>query len=96
MQRALSEVESAVAQITTFPEDSERPSIRQIVRYDTIARLALSGPFDEPTLKRHAKQIRDDLLALGIDRVNFLGVRDEEISVQLFAGDPETPGSDAR
>ncbi|MGI9508272.1 MAG: efflux RND transporter permease subunit, partial [Geminicoccaceae bacterium] len=87
MQRALSEVESAVAQITTFPEDSERPSIRQIVRYDTIARLVLSGPFDEGVLKTQAKRIRDDLLARGIDRVNFLGARDEEIRVELS---PET------
>ncbi|MEM7045740.1 MAG: efflux RND transporter permease subunit, partial [Pseudomonadota bacterium] len=83
MQRALSEVESAIAQITTFPEDSERPQIRQIVRYDTLARLVLSGPFDEAELKRHAKAIRDDLLALGIDRVTLRGVRDEEIRVEL-------------
>ncbi|MGI9484676.1 MAG: efflux RND transporter permease subunit [Geminicoccaceae bacterium] len=87
MQRALSEVESAVAQITTFPEDSERPTVRQIVRYDSIARLILSGPFDEAKLKQHAKQIRDDLLARGIDRVRFLGARDEEIRVELS---PET------
>ena len=87
MQRALSEVESAVAQITTFPEDSERPTVRQIVRYDTIARLIISGPFDEAILKRYAKEIRDDLLAEGIDRVRFLGVRDEEIQVELS---PET------
>ncbi len=87
MQRALSEVESAVAQITTFPEDSERPTVRQIVRYDTIARLVLSGPFDEAALKRQAKRIRDDLLARGVDRVEFLGFRDEEIRVEMV---PET------
>ena len=83
MQRALSEVESAIAQITTFPEDSERPTISQFVRYDTLARLVLSGPFDENELKGYAKAIRDDLLALGIDRVNLRGVRDEEIRVSL-------------
>ena len=83
MQRALSEVESAIAQVTTFPEDSERPQIRQIVRYDTLARLVLSGPFTEAELKRHAKAIRDDLLTLGIDRVRLQGVRDEEIRVEL-------------
>ncbi|MEM9441282.1 MAG: efflux RND transporter permease subunit, partial [Pseudomonadota bacterium] len=87
MQRALSEVESAVAQITTFPEDSERPSIRQIVRYDTLARLVLSGPYDEAELKRFAKLIRDDLLAIGIDRVRLRGVRDEEIRVELTPSD---------
>ena len=83
LERALSEVESAVAQITTFPEDSERPRVRQIVRYDPLARLVLSGPFTESELKRHAKAIRDDLLELGIDRVTLRGVRDEEIRVEL-------------
>ncbi|MGI9435875.1 MAG: efflux RND transporter permease subunit, partial [Geminicoccaceae bacterium] len=83
MQKALSEVESAVAQVTTLPEDSERPEIRQIVRYDTIARIVLSGPLDEAELKIHAKQVRDDLLARGIDRVVLLGARDEEIRVDV-------------
>ncbi|MGI9450444.1 MAG: efflux RND transporter permease subunit, partial [Geminicoccaceae bacterium] len=47
MQKALSDVESVVARITTLPEDSERPSIKQIVRYDVIARIVLSGPHSE-------------------------------------------------
>jgi multidrug efflux pump subunit AcrB len=87
LQRALSDVESAVAQVTTLPEDSERPRIRRIFRYDTIARLALFGPYDERTLKALAKRIREDLLARGVDRVTFFGVRDEEIRVETT---PET------
>ena len=83
MQTALSEVEQAVAQVTTLPEDSERPVVRRIVRYDTIARLVLSGPFDEATLKGFAKSMREELLAIGIDRVTLFGARDEEISVEL-------------
>jgi multidrug efflux pump subunit AcrB len=83
MERALSEAESAVAQVTTLPEDSERPTVKRIVRYDTIARIVLSGPFDEAALKRFAKDIRDDLLARGVDRVTFFGTRDEEIRVEV-------------
>ena len=83
MQRALSEVESAVAQVTTLPEDSERPRVRQIIRYDTISRIVLSGPYDEAALKRLGKQIRDDLLARGVDRVTLFGARDEEIRVEV-------------
>lgn len=83
MQRALSDVEAAVAQVTTLPEDSERPRVRQIIRYDTIARLVLSGPFSERALKQFAKRIREDLLARGVDRVTFTGARDEEIRVEV-------------
>jgi multidrug efflux pump subunit AcrB len=87
MQRALSDVESAVSQVTTLPEDSERPDIAQIIRYDTVTRIMLSGPYSEGALKQFAKQIREDLLDRGVDRVTFFGLRDEEIRVEL---EPET------
>ena len=83
MQSALSEAEAALQQITILPEDSERPVVRRIVRYDTIVRLVLSGPYSEAVLKRQAKRMRDDLLAAGIDRVTFFGARDEEILVEI-------------
>jgi len=83
MQAALTDVETAVGQVTTLPEDSERPEIRRLVRYDSISRLVLSGPYPESTLKTTAKRIRDDLLARGIDKVTLFGARDEEIWVAL-------------
>jgi len=85
MQKALSEVESAVARLTTLPEDSERPTVRRAVRYDTISRLSLSGPFSEAALKAIGKRMREDLLAAGIDRVELVGDRDEEIWVEVPA-----------
>ena len=39
MQKALSEVESAVGRIRTLPEDIERPLITRLEFFDTIARL---------------------------------------------------------
>jgi len=86
MQSALSQVESAVAQVTTLPEDAEQPTVRRIVRYDTISRLIISGPFPEYSLKAMAKTIRDDLLARGIDKVDIFGGREEEIWVEVSPG----------
>ena len=83
MQSAVSEAEAALQQITILPEDSERPVVRRIIRYDTIVRLVLSGPYSEAVLKRQAKRMRDQLLAAGIDRVTFFGARDEEILVEI-------------
>ena len=83
MQEALSDVESAVGQVRTLPEDAERPEIRRIVRYETVSRLVISGPYPERSLKDHAKRIRDELLSRGIDRVDLFGARDEEIWVEL-------------
>ncbi|MFQ5938872.1 MAG: efflux RND transporter permease subunit [Alphaproteobacteria bacterium] len=84
MQAALSDVETAVGQITILPEDSERPEIRRIVRYDTISRLVISGPYPEASLKAAAKHIRDGLLDRGIDKVDLFGARDEEIWVEVM------------
>ena len=83
MQEGLSDVESAVGQVRTLPEDSERPKVRHIVRYETVSRLVLSGPFPEHSLKQYAKRIRNELLSRGIDRIDFYGARDEEIWVEI-------------
>ena len=66
-----------------MPEDSERPIIRRIVRYDTINRIVVSGPYPEASLKAIAKRIRDGLLNRGIDKVDMAGARDEEIWVEV-------------
>jgi multidrug efflux pump subunit AcrB len=86
MKRALSDVETAIAAVNTLPEDSEEPRIVQATWYETVAKLAVSGPFSESALKVYAQRIRDGLLAAGIDRVTLNGVRDEEIWVEVDAG----------
>jgi multidrug efflux pump subunit AcrB len=83
MQEALSDVESAITQLRTLPEDSEQPEIKRIVRYETISKLVISGPFPEHSLKSIAKTLRDTLLDRGIDRVDLFGARDEEIWVDV-------------
>ena len=83
MQQGLSDVESAVGQVRTLPEDAERPEIRRLVRFETVSRLVISGPYPEHSLKDHAKRIRDVLLDRGVDRIDLYGARDEEIWVEL-------------
>ncbi len=83
MQTALSNVDAALGQITTLPEDSEKPIVRRIVRYDTLSRLLVSGPYPERSMKQLAKRIRDDLLKRGIDKVDVGGSRDEEVHVKV-------------
>lgn len=83
MQSALSTVESAISGITTFPDEAEEPVIKRIMRYDLISRLVISGPYSEASLKVIAKQMRDDLLNMGIDKIDIRGIRDEEIWVEI-------------
>lgn len=86
-QKAQSDVEQAIARVTTLPETAERPIISRAAFFDPVAKIAVSGPFTEQVLKTYAKQIRDGLLLAGIDRVTFSGLRDEEIWISLNEAD---------
>ncbi|MBT3170057.1 MAG: efflux RND transporter permease subunit, partial [Rhodospirillaceae bacterium] len=83
LQAALGDVESEVAQLTTLPADSENPVVQRVYSYEPIGRLILSGPYPEASLKSLAKDIREGLLAKGVDRVGLAGARREEIWVEL-------------
>jgi len=83
LQKAQSDIEQAVARVTTLPEQSERPLVARATLFDTVASIGVTGPFSEKVLKTYAKQLRDGLLAAGIDRVKFTGVRDEEVWIRI-------------
>ena len=83
LQTALGDVESEVAQLTTLPADSEKPVVQRVYSYEPIGRLILSGPYPEASLKSLAKDIREGLLARGVDRVGLAGARREEIWAEL-------------
>lgn len=87
MSRALTDVQAAIARITTFPAEIERPVITQIAESDEVCRLEISGPFSEQALKVVAKQIRDDLMDMGLSKITLSGIRDSEIWVEI---EPDT------
>ena len=83
MQKAQSDIEQAVSSVTTLPQDSERAVISRFIFYESVAALAISGPFTESALRAYAKDIRDELLNSGVDRVVMKGVRDPELIVEV-------------
>ena len=82
---ALASVETAVGLIDTLPEESEKPVVKRIYGYETIGRLIISGPYPETSLRAYAKDIREQLLARGIDKVDLHGSRRREIWVEVGA-----------
>ncbi|MTI42729.1 AcrB/AcrD/AcrF family protein [Roseibium hamelinense] len=83
LQKALSDVEQAVSGITTLPQDSETPVVSASSFTDGVATLAIRGPFSEQALKTFARQMRDDLLDRGIDKVELRGYRSPEFVVEI-------------
>lgn len=83
MDKALSDVEQALAGVTTLPLEAERPVVTRVEFYETVALLALSGAVSEDALKAVAREARDGLLDRGIDRVTFTGSRTRELWVEV-------------
>ena len=86
LDTALANVENAVDQVVTLPEESEKPVVARVYAYDTIGNIVISGPFSEAALRAHAKDIRERLLAAGVDKVELFGSRREEIWVEVREG----------
>ncbi len=83
MQTATSDVDAAVKAISTLPEDAEAAKISRVAFFDRVANVSVSGDLPESTLRVYAKRMRDDLIARGIDKVEFTGLRDEELQVDV-------------
>ena len=47
MTKALTDVQSAVSRITTFPQDIEKPIVTQVLQRDEVCTIDISGPFSE-------------------------------------------------
>lgn len=83
MQKALSEVETAVKSVSTLPEDSETPTVTKASFFDRVASLSVGGTASEEVKREWAKRIRDDLISRGIDKVEFTALRDKELQVDV-------------
>ncbi len=83
MKKATADVDSAVKAINNLPEDSETPKVSQSNWFDRIARLAIIGDIPEAALRIYAKQMRDDLVQRGVDKVDIKGLREEELWVEV-------------
>jgi len=79
---AVDEVKQAVEQFRNLPQDAETPKISRVIRYESIARVLLTGD-SLPELRRVARQFEQDLLGRGIDKVDLLGLPDEEIAITV-------------
>jgi multidrug efflux pump subunit AcrB len=82
--QVLDEVKSAVDRITTFPQQIERPVVTLASPRSQVVQLVLYGDVSELALKRLAKQVRDELVALsGVSDAQVQGVRPYEISIEV-------------
>ena len=83
-QRVLDEVTNNVQAITTFPVETERPIIREMVTRSQVTDIAIAGATDVASLKSIAEIVRDGLVALPeIGQVEIVSVPPYEISIEV-------------
>ncbi len=83
MTVAMDSIKQRVSQVRNLPIDIEPPMISRNQYMDTVAAILISGTDTLEELVPVAREIERDLLARGADQVEFRGVPDEEIAIQI-------------
>ncbi|MBI2932855.1 MAG: efflux RND transporter permease subunit, partial [Planctomycetes bacterium] len=77
-------VRTRVDAIDTFPEETEKPAVREVEPKWQVLNLAVYGTTDEASLKRVTERIRDELSSLpSVSQVTPVNMRAYEISVEV-------------
>ena len=83
-RKVVDDIKSRVDAIDTFPAETEKPIIREMIARNQVVDVAVSGSTDEFTLKALAEQVRDDLSATpGISQVEITSARPYEIAIEV-------------
>ncbi|UCH82684.1 MAG: efflux RND transporter permease subunit [Candidatus Latescibacterota bacterium] len=80
----LNDIKARVDAIETFPEETEKPVIAEVINRRQVIDIAVSGNIDELTLKTLGQRVRDELSALdGITQVELVSARPYEVSIEI-------------
>ncbi len=81
----LDEVKQKVANVRSeLPSDIEEPLVQRVIRYEQIASLIISSPQGSlEELRPLALRFEQELLSLGINKIDFVGMPDQQLSIEL-------------
>ncbi|MGB1936300.1 MAG: efflux RND transporter permease subunit [Akkermansiaceae bacterium] len=83
ISKLLDDVKIQVDAIPSFPEQAEKPVVRENKRRSKVLWVEIYGDADEATRKEAARKVRDVLLREpAISKVETIGARDYEISIE--------------
>ena len=78
------EVKNQVDAITTFPVETEKPIVRELIARNQVTDISISGNTDVFTLKAIAERVRDELSVLPeITQVDIVSAPPYEISIEV-------------
>ncbi len=80
---ALNQVKQRVDEFRNLPLDAEEPEVVNIVSYDPVVRLLLSGTATIAELRQLANQYERELLDAGIENIKISGLPEEELAIEI-------------
>ncbi len=88
VREVLDDVKTRIDAIDTFPEETEKPVIREITNRRQVIDVAVHGDTDERTLRRIAERVRDELSSLpGLTLVELSNARPYEVAIEVSEDD---------
>ncbi len=85
MSVALDDVKQFVSNVRHLPSDSEDPVVTKITRYEPVASIILTSEGELEELRPLAYEFERELLDQGIARVDFVGLPEQEIAIEISA-----------
>ncbi len=83
-RKLLDDIKARVDAIETFPAETEKPIVTELINRRPVIDIAVSGDVDEKTLKAMGQRVRDELVALpGITQVELVSTRPYEVSINV-------------
>ena len=77
-------IQTNIDTITTFPRETERPEVAEVVFRERVMTVALSGDVETDVLIDFAERVRDDISRLPeVESVELQGIRAPVISIEL-------------
>ncbi|HSH08867.1 MAG TPA: efflux RND transporter permease subunit, partial [Oceanipulchritudo sp.] len=84
VSRVKDDIKARVDAITSFPVETERPIVEELLIQRDVVWIAVYGDASEKALKELAERIRDELTQLsGVSQAFVQGIRSYEISIEV-------------
>ncbi|MGI9319306.1 MAG: efflux RND transporter permease subunit [bacterium] len=83
MSLAVDQVKQRIDQVQNLPEGADTPLVSQVVRYEGVARVLVTGDLDLRELRPLVNRFEQELLDRGIAKIFINGLPQEQIAIEI-------------
>jgi len=83
IESIVNRVRQKIEVIRNLPADAERPIVQQVERFSSVASVLITGPEHLDELSQLARQFETELTRRGIKKINFVGLPEEEVAIEV-------------